>query len=196
MVHHPSKYRTLILDWRTLSMDGNHAPRASCLLLHRSSSQEQSISSSSSRQTGPLATGSNPTGPGVCISTAKPTVIVIAAPTKWQQDPIPILHPPSANSFSSAAKDGMTVEECETMIQRSLRSQRIEMDLTEEIENEGGIWVLEQKIDQPMDEEAGRLKNMYREKKFSVILLLCLAFQSLGVVYGDLGTSPLYVFYN
>ncbi|KAL7610953.1 potassium transporter 10 isoform X1 [Lactuca sativa] len=70
------------------------------------------------------------------------------------------------------------------------------MDLTEEIENEGGIWALEQKIDQPMDEEAGRLKNMYREKKFSVILLLRLAFQSLGVVYGDLGTSPLYVFYN
>lgn len=31
---------------------------------------------------------------------------------------------------------------------------------------------------------------------FSAILLLRLAFQSLGVVYGDLGTSPLYVFYN
>ncbi|CAI9270975.1 unnamed protein product [Lactuca saligna] len=29
------------------------------------------------------------------------------------------------------------------------------MDLTEEIENNGGIWALEQKIDQPMDEEAG-----------------------------------------
>lgn len=47
-----------------------------------------------------------------------------------------------------------------------------------------------------MDEEAGRLKNMYREKKFSSALLLRLAFQSLGVVFGDLGTSPLYVFYN
>nr|GEV10835.1 potassium transporter 10-like isoform X1 [Tanacetum cinerariifolium] len=70
------------------------------------------------------------------------------------------------------------------------------MDLSEEIENEGGIWALEQKIDQPMDEEASRLKNMYKEKKVSVILLLRLAFQSLGVVYGDLGTSPLYVFYN
>lgn len=33
-------------------------------------------------------------------------------------------------------------------------------------------------------------------QKFSSILLLQLAFQSLGVVYGDLGTSPLYVFYN
>ncbi|KAK1439378.1 hypothetical protein QVD17_05195 [Tagetes erecta] len=70
------------------------------------------------------------------------------------------------------------------------------MDMSEEFENNGGIWALEQKIDQPMDEEAGRLKNMYREKKSSVILLLRLAFQSLGVVYGDLGTSPLYVFYN
>jgi KUP system potassium uptake protein len=29
-----------------------------------------------------------------------------------------------------------------------------------------------------------------------LILLLQLAFQSLGVVFGDLGTSPLYVFYN
>lgn len=33
-------------------------------------------------------------------------------------------------------------------------------------------------------------------QKFSAVLLLRLAFQSLGVVYGDLGTSPLYVFYN
>lgn len=28
----------------------------------------------------------------------------------------------------------------------------------------GSMWVLDQKIDQPMDEEAGRLRNMYREK--------------------------------
>lgn len=56
--------------------------------------------------------------------------------------------------------------------------------------------MLDQKLDQPMDEEAGRLRNMYREKKFSALLLLRLAFQSLGVVFGDLGTSPLYVFYN
>ncbi|KAF5765454.1 putative potassium transporter [Helianthus annuus] len=72
----------------------------------------------------------------------------------------------------------------------------IEGDTYGEDESKGGMWALEQKIDQPMDEEAGRLKNMYREKKFSTILLLRLAFQSLGVVYGDLGTSPLYVFYN
>lgn len=60
----------------------------------------------------------------------------------------------------------------------------------------GSMWDLDQKLDQPMDEEAGRLKNAYREKKFSALLLLRFAFQSLGVVYGDLGTSPLYVFYN
>ncbi|KAK1304878.1 putative potassium transporter 11 [Acorus calamus] len=62
--------------------------------------------------------------------------------------------------------------------------------------NKGSMWVLDQKLDQPMDEEAGRLRNMYREKKFSSLLVLRLAFQSLGVVFGDLGTSPLYVFYN
>ncbi|KAF5729212.1 potassium transporter 11 [Tripterygium wilfordii] len=71
----------------------------------------------------------------------------------------------------------------------------VEIDDHNENDN-GNMWVLDQKLDQPMDEEAGRLKNMYREKKFSSLLLLRLAFQSLGVVYGDLGTSPLYVFYN
>ncbi|KAL5141067.1 Potassium transporter 11 [Glycine soja] len=34
------------------------------------------------------------------------------------------------------------------------------------------------------------------DMKLSTLLLLRLAYQSLGVVYGDLGTSPLYVFYN
>ncbi|KAI3854143.1 hypothetical protein MKX03_022156 [Papaver bracteatum] len=63
-------------------------------------------------------------------------------------------------------------------------------------ENRGSMWDLEQKLDQPMEEEAGKLKNMYREKKFSSLAVLGLAFQSLAVVYGDLGTSPLYVFYN
>ncbi|URD79584.1 Potassium transporter [Musa troglodytarum] len=62
--------------------------------------------------------------------------------------------------------------------------------------NKGSMWELDQNLDQPMDEEAGRLRNMYREKKFSAILVIRLAFQSLGVVFGDLGTSPLYVFYN
>ncbi|XP_058197073.1 potassium transporter 11-like isoform X2 [Rhododendron vialii] len=37
---------------------------------------------------------------------------------------------------------------------------------------------------------------MILNQKFSALLLLRLSFQSLGVVYGDLGTSPLYVFYN
>ncbi|RRT65788.1 hypothetical protein B296_00008909 [Ensete ventricosum] len=86
--------------------------------------------------------------------------------------------------------------------------------------NRGSMWELDQNLDQPMDEEAGRLRSMYREKfqrsqrrkyrsksticadcvlflqKFSAILVMRLAFQSLGVVFGDLGTSPLYVFYN
>ncbi|KAJ3678384.1 hypothetical protein LUZ60_002187 [Juncus effusus] len=62
--------------------------------------------------------------------------------------------------------------------------------------DKGPMWELDRNLDQPMDEEAGRLQVMYREKKFSSILLLKLAFQSLGVVFGDLGTSPLYVFNN
>ncbi|KAL4279745.1 hypothetical protein GQ457_03G000530 [Hibiscus cannabinus] len=62
--------------------------------------------------------------------------------------------------------------------------------------NKGRMWDLDQKFDKPMDEEAGKLRNMSTEKNTSALMLLRLAFQSLGVVYGDLGTSPLYVFYN
>ena len=38
------------------------------------------------------------------------------------------------------------------------------IEFEEDSENKGSMWVLDQKLDQPMDEEAGRLKNMYREK--------------------------------
>ncbi|KAG1326407.1 Potassium transporter [Cocos nucifera] len=69
-------------------------------------------------------------------------------------------------------------------------------EMVNEEMNKGSMWVLDRNLDQPMEEEAGRLKNMYREKKFSLVLVLRLAFQSLGVVFGDLGTSPLYVFCN
>ncbi|KAK7311200.1 hypothetical protein RJT34_09183 [Clitoria ternatea] len=48
-----------------------------------------------------------------------------------------------------------------------------------------GMWVLDKKIDKPMDAEAGRLKNMYREKKFSALLLLRLAYQSLGIAFRE-----------
>jgi KUP system potassium uptake protein len=72
----------------------------------------------------------------------------------------------------------------------------MDTEMEENNESKGSMWELEKKLDQPMDEEAGKLRNMHREKKFSAILLLRLAFQSLGVVFGDLGTSPLYVFYN
>ncbi|KAI4364997.1 hypothetical protein MLD38_021023 [Melastoma candidum] len=58
------------------------------------------------------------------------------------------------------------------------------------------IWALDQEIDHPMDKEAETLRDENRQKKISAWLILRLAFQSLGVVFGDLGTSPLYVFYN
>ncbi|KAJ6342007.1 hypothetical protein OIU78_010030 [Salix suchowensis] len=66
----------------------------------------------------------------------------------------------------------------------------------EEIDYKSRIWALDQNLDQPIDAEAEKLRNKYEDKKFSRLLLMQLAFQSLGVVYGDLGTSPLYVFYN
>ncbi|KAI4980003.1 hypothetical protein ZWY2020_016756 [Hordeum vulgare] len=72
----------------------------------------------------------------------------------------------------------------------------METVLTNEDTGKGAMWELEKSLDQPMDAEAGRLRNMYREKTYPTVLMLQLAFQSLGVVFGDLGTSPLYVFYN
>nr|KAJ0189951.1 hypothetical protein LSAT_V11C800437220 [Lactuca sativa] len=78
----------------------------------------------------------------------------------------------------------------------SLNLIEMEKTMNEESEVKGGMWALQQKFDQPMDEEASRLKHMNTETKCSTLLLVRLAFQSLGVVYGDLGTSPLYVFYN
>jgi len=44
-------------------------------------------------------------------------------------------------------------------------------EFDEDGDNRGGMWVLEQRIDQPMDEEAERLKNMYREKVSSSIII-------------------------
>lgn len=36
----------------------------------------------------------------------------------------------------------------------------------EEDGRRGSMWDLDQRLDQPMDEEAGRLRTMYREKVF------------------------------
>jgi KUP system potassium uptake protein len=37
--------------------------------------------------------------------------------------------------------------------------------------SKGAMWELDQNLDQPMDEEAGRLRNMYREKVFFFLLI-------------------------
>ncbi|GAV81102.1 K_trans domain-containing protein [Cephalotus follicularis] len=66
----------------------------------------------------------------------------------------------------------------------------------ENLNNKGSVWALEQQLDQPMEVDAARIKNMQEVKNTSALLILRFAFQSLGVVYGDLGTSVLYVFYN
>ncbi|RYR62824.1 hypothetical protein Ahy_A04g020584 isoform D [Arachis hypogaea] len=64
------------------------------------------------------------------------------------------------------------------------------------LKKKGSMWALDQNLDEPIDDDAVRIRNISKEKKFSALLILRLAYQSLGVVYGDLGTSPLYVFYN
>lgn len=47
------------------------------------------------------------------------------------------------------------------------------VEISEESEtNRGSMWDLDQKLDQPMDEEAGRLRNMYREKVWLIHHLL------------------------
>ncbi|XP_024534361.1 potassium transporter 10 [Selaginella moellendorffii] len=73
----------------------------------------------------------------------------------------------------------------------------VETDEEEEAQEQGKgrMWKLDQTLDQPLGEEAGRVASMWRsDKGLSTATTLWLAFLSLGVVYGDLGTSPLYVF--
>ncbi|KAG6556338.1 hypothetical protein Mapa_002281 [Marchantia paleacea] len=62
-------------------------------------------------------------------------------------------------------------------------------------EDRGKMWAIDQRMDQPLGPESGRIRIMNDGKKVvPVAALLRLAFQSLGIVYGDLGTSPLYVY--
>ncbi|KAH6559474.1 hypothetical protein KP509_1Z006500 [Ceratopteris richardii] len=52
-------------------------------------------------------------------------------------------------------------------------------------------------LDEPLDAEAGRITGLLTARKaISALITLKFAFQSLGIVYGDLGTSPLYVFHS
>lgn len=48
-------------------------------------------------------------------------------------------------------------------------------EVVEDSDNKGSMWVLDQKLDQPMDEEAGRLRNMYREKVLCNLKFLTLS---------------------
>lgn len=61
--------------------------------------------------------------------------------------------------------------------------------------SKGRMWSLDQRIDQPINDlEARHVRAMDTKTELSYLMILRLAFQSLGVVYGDLGTSPLYVY--
>ncbi|KAH9304669.1 hypothetical protein KI387_009073, partial [Taxus chinensis] len=71
----------------------------------------------------------------------------------------------------------------------------MEIESTRGSSSRGLMWSLDQKIDQPIDDaEARHVRAMDGKKDLTSLMILRLAFQSLGVVYGDLGTSPLYVF--
>ncbi|KAH9532853.1 hypothetical protein CY35_18G021100 [Sphagnum magellanicum] len=59
---------------------------------------------------------------------------------------------------------------------------------------QGKLWSLDQTSDKPLGLEANRVHSMQYRKVLPLAVILRLAYQSLGVVYGDLGTSPLYVF--
>ncbi|CDY41365.1 BnaA01g31540D [Brassica napus] len=63
-------------------------------------------------------------------------------------------------------------------------SERVEASVAEgentiEERHIGDMWELEQKLDQSMDEEANKLKIMYREKGLSMWMLLRLSFQNV-----------------
>ncbi|CAN6913791.1 unnamed protein product [Brassica oleracea] len=81
-------------------------------------------------------------------------------------------------------------------MEETVESSVTEGESTIEKRDRKAMREFEEGLDQPMDEEANMLKNMNKEKGLSMLMLLRLSFQSLGIVYGDLGTSPLYVFYN
>eukprot|EP00252_Welwitschia_mirabilis_P007799 TRINITY_DN19503_c0_g1_i2.p1 TRINITY_DN19503_c0_g1~~TRINITY_DN19503_c0_g1_i2.p1 ORF type:complete len:211 (+),score=24.99 TRINITY_DN19503_c0_g1_i2:262-894(+) len=57
-----------------------------------------------------------------------------------------------------------------------------------------GLQELDQNLDENIEAEAARVRGLENRKKLTSLTIFRLAFQSLGVVYGDLGTSPLYVF--
>jgi len=59
---------------------------------------------------------------------------------------------------------------------------------------QGKMRNLDRTLDQPLGLEAECVSSMRNQKVLPAAVILHLAFQSLGIVYGDLGASPLYVF--
>jgi KUP system potassium uptake protein len=51
---------------------------------------------------------------------------------------------------------------------------------TNERSGKGAMWELERNLDQPMDAEAGRLRNMYREKVIPSSVITSLSFRYLN----------------
>jgi len=83
-----------------------------------------------------------------------------------------------------------TAELEEEIIRETLQAE-------EAAKREGPFRRLSRKLTRPdsLDVESMRVREMeHASPKASMGLILNLAFQSIGVVYGDLGTSPLYVY--
>jgi KUP system potassium uptake protein len=51
---------------------------------------------------------------------------------------------------------------------------------TNQRSDKGAMWELERDLDQPMDAEAGRLRNMYREKVIPSSVISSLSFRYLN----------------
>ncbi|XP_024370150.1 probable potassium transporter 11 [Physcomitrium patens] len=81
-----------------------------------------------------------------------------------------------------------------TMISDDLEGGRSDDIQLQRAHRQGRLWDMDQRIDQPLGVEADHVKSMYTNKAVTLGAIMHLAYQSLGVVYGDLGTSPLYVF--
>ncbi|EFJ34440.1 hypothetical protein SELMODRAFT_230349 [Selaginella moellendorffii] len=66
--------------------------------------------------------------------------------------------------------------------------------MEEHQDGKGTMWELDQTLDQPLGDEATQVRGFQNSKEHPLAVTIRLAFISLGVVYGDLATSPLYVF--
>ncbi|KAL2630628.1 hypothetical protein R1flu_015314 [Riccia fluitans] len=80
-------------------------------------------------------------------------------------------------------------------VRENMEGGKVDEEMMVVTAERGKMWAFDQQMDQPLGPESGRIQVMMDgRKRIPAKALLVLAFKSLGIVYGDLGTSPLYVF--